>query len=490
MDQMKTPLFDAVNSYIERNAAYFRIPAHRAGKGVSARWRSIAGDEIFRYDLTEAPFLDDLHNPSGPIREAERLAADLFGADRSFFLVNGTTCGNEAMIIAAAQRGKKIAVPRNAHKSVLMGLIISGATPIYIMPEYSEQLGVFGCITPQSVEDAFNIHPDIAGVLIVSPNYYGLCSDLRGIAQVCHAHGAILMTDEAHGAHFYVSDVMPEGALAQNADMCAQSIHKTAGSLTQSSMLHVHSDRVDVGSVASALWIVQSTSPSYLLMTSLDLARYELAMHGGDMIAHAVMLAKRITEAIRAEMPGISCFTGEDLTGTAGVAAVDPTRLTISASALGISGYDLADRLFREYDVDTELADAQNIVAIVTYAHTAESIDRFRAALQQISADAQKIRAAISDMDHARAPALPKLPEMVMTPREAYFAARITVPWEAAAGRISAASIAPYPPGIPVVCPGEIIEKDVWNHIDALKKTGCNIHGFEDVEMTHIGVVK
>ncbi len=234
MDQSRTPLFDAIKDYIDLSPAYFRIPGHRLERGISSRWKDVVGEEIFKFDLTETPLVDDLHNPEGAIKEAQLLAQEVFSAEHSYFLVNGTTCGNEAMVISTAFEGQKIAIPRNAHKSVLMGLIISGAEPIYLSPVLSKELGVQGGILPEDVEAMFRTNPDCKGVMVVSPTYYGICSDLRGIAEVCHRYNAVLMVDEAHGAHMYFSDQLPEGALAQGADMCAQSIHKVTGSLTQS----------------------------------------------------------------------------------------------------------------------------------------------------------------------------------------------------------------------------------------------------------------
>ena len=280
MNQNRTPLLDAIVEYTKERPAYFKIPGHRYEKGISPRWKQWTGDGIFRFDLTEAEGLDDLHCPEGVIKEAQELAAEVFQAQKTYFLVNGTTCGNEAMVLTCAGEGEKIMVPRNAHKSVLMGLILSGVEPIYLMPRMDEKTGLCGCIAPEDVEEGFRKHPDCKGVFLVSPTYYGVCSDIRKISEICHRHHGILMVDEAHGGHLYfgkegsAAGMLPRGAILQGADMCAQSMHKVTGSLGQSSLLHVGSDRVDIGKLEGNLHLVQSTSPSYLLMTSLDAARY------------------------------------------------------------------------------------------------------------------------------------------------------------------------------------------------------------------------
>lgn len=472
MDQDRTPVFDAITEYIGRQPAYFRIPGHRFERGVSERWTAAVGDGIFRYDLTETPLLDDLHHPEGAILEAERLAAEVFGSDRCFFLVNGTTCGNEAMIASTAFDGRKIAIPRNAHKSALMGLIIGGAEPVYIMPRLSEEWGIHGGVTPGDVEAAFAEHPDLKGVLVVSPTYYGVCSDLAGIAAVCHAHDAALLVDEAHGAHLYFSDDLPDGAMTQGADMCAQSIHKVTGSLTQSSMLQVREGLADTDRVDATLRIVQSTSPSYLLMTSLDVARRDLALRGTEMIAHAVRLAQSARDRLNA-IPGIRCPGGE-LAGRDGIAAVDPTRLIISAAELGITGFDLKSELYEKHGVDLELADHINALAIVTYANTEEDMNRLAGALEQVASAGARGEPVRNDVS------LPDLPPRRLTPREAYFSESRPVPWAEARGRVAAEMIAPYPPGIPVIYPGEVLTDGIWEYVEAFRARGRHLHGPAD----------
>lgn len=475
LDQTQMPLLEAILKYNNKRPAYFCIPGHRYEQGINPQWREIAGDSIFQFDLTETPYTDDLHNAQGVIKAAQELACEIFSAQETHFLVNGTTCGNQAMVISAASQGQKIAIPRNAHKSVLMGLIISGAEPVYMMPEISEQTGLHGGITPETVEKMFREHPDCKSVLIVSPTYHGICSELAAIAKICHAHDAVLLVDEAHGAHCYFSDMLPAGALAQGADMCAQSLHKVTGALTQSSMLHINSCRIDRVRVNQNLHLVQSTSPSYLLMTSLDAARQDLALHGGEMAAHAVQLALDAERRINT-LRGISCMN-KAVIGQDGIFDLDVTRLTVSAAELGLTGFELKELLFEEYGCDTELADYKNVLAIVTFANTETDVMRLVDALDDIA----KRYAGGSRLD--REIIMPPIADYAMSPREAYFAQTEEVAWKSAVGRVAAEMIAPYPPGIPVIYPGERMSQEVWDFIDQYRREHGHFHGPGDPEL-------
>ncbi len=481
MDQNRTPLFDAVKKYIELKPAYFRIPGHRFERGISERWKKAVGEDIFKFDLTETPLMDDLHNPKGAIREAQLLAREVFHAEHSYFLINGTTCGNEAMVAAVAAKGQKIAIPRNAHKSVLMGLIISGAQPVYLNPSLSAEWGIQGGITKEAVYAMFREHPDCMGVMVVSPTYYGICSDLEGIADICHRNGKVLIVDEAHGAHMYFSSRLPKGALLQGADMCAQSIHKVTGSLTQSSMLHINSKLVDVDKVEAVLQIVQSTSPSYLLLSSLDIARYELAINGKEMAQTAVELSDYAREEIN-KIEGMVCM-GDQLIGECGVKALDTTRLVISGRKLGLTGFRLYSMLFEKYGVDLELSDYINAVGIVTFANTKDDVDRLIGALGGIARNYKGGTEIKNEI------LLPPPPLSVLTPREAFFSLKKSIPWNEAVDQIAGEMIAPYPPGIPVIYPGERMTEEIWEYIERYRTDGRHLHGPADKTLTKFKVI-
>ncbi len=486
MNQNETPLLDGIQKLIETKPAYFRIPGHRLSQGVSSRWTDKVGKEIFAYDVTETPYTDDLHSPEGAIAKAQDLLRDLYQADESFFLVNGTTCGNEAMILSSAVDKDKLMVARNAHKSAMMGMILSGASPVYVMPEVLNEWGIQGGVSPEAVRRAFQEHQDCKALFMVSPTYYGVVSDIEGIAKVCHEYGAMLLVDEAHGGHVYFHDELPKGALQAGADMCVQSMHKVTGALTQSSVLHVKTKQtLDRERLTTNLHLVQSTSPNYLLMTSLDCARYELAQRGDRMQQKALALARDARRRIR-KIAGFACM-GKEVEGQAAVFAIDETRLVISAKELGLSGYELEELLFDKYAVNMELADAQNVLAIITYANEEEDIERLLAACEEISKEY-----AIKHDKKERKAAGRALPcaEQVMTPREAYFAKTVETDWQQAVGLIAGEMIAPYPPGIPIIYPGERISQEIWDYLEYFRLQKRHIHGSKDGKLEVIKIIK
>lgn len=485
MNQNNAPLFTAVRQYKEKKPAYFCIPGHRFARGIAPEWVADVGEQIFGYDLTEAHGLDDLHAPEGAILEAQKLTAELYGADRSWFLINGTTCGNEAMLLATLSPGDKVLLPRNAHKSMLMGLVLSGATPVWMMPEYIEHLQIFGGIRPETVEKALTEDPSIRAVCLVSPNYYGMLCDVKKIAAICHARQIPLLVDEAHGAHLYFSDALPVGALACGADLCVQSWHKVTGALGQSSVLQMHSSLVSEAAVDAALKLVQSTSPSYLLMTSLDLARRELARAGSKQLTQLQQTADHLREQIR-KIPGLDC-PGKELVGRYGIYALDESRLTIDVSQLSLTGQEFSDQLFSRFGVDLELAEEKVVLAILTAANTTKDTQRLLHALHALATDTPTTVSA--DTDVQTDAVLPALPPAVLPPRQAWFAKKAVLPWKNARGHISAEAVIPYPPGIPVLCPGEKITDDIWQHIEHLRQQGCHFHGPQDLSLDNIQVI-
>lgn len=471
--QTKTPIIDMLKSFRERAPEYFCIPSHHMGAGTGSAFKDIIGDAL-AYDVTETPLTDDLHEPEGAIKEAEELAAELFGARRTFFLVNGTTCANEAMLTASACEGEKVLVARNCHKSVLMGLIISGAVPVFIEPEKCSEFGTFGSLSPEKAQRAFEENPGIKALMLTSPTFYGIASDLEKLAEICHRHNALLLVDEAHGAHFNFSDRLPKTALLSGADMAAQSIHKTLGSMTQSSMLHVNGG--DINRVDEALKIVQSTSPSYILMASLDGARHSMAVNGKGLVSNMADTAEYIRERLD-RLGNVRCL---DTADGKNVFALDRARLVFSIS--GISGFELADRLLHEYSICTEMADSRSVIAVIGHADTKRSADRLIEAVKKISSEA------------VPGPELPfrfpDIPPMAETPRKAFFAPSRRIDFKDAVGMVSAEMIAPYPPGIPVIYPGEIITEDIHSFIAEAVENHQHIHGFSDKTMKTIKIIK
>lgn len=498
IDQNQTPLLDAVSAFIETRPAYFRTPGHRLDKGICSRWTDQVGTDIFSYDVTETPLTDDLHQPEGPIRRAQDLLCQLYGADQSFFLINGSTCGNEAMIMSAALEGEKIMIARNAHKSATMGLILSGAEPVYVMPGLIPEWDIPGAITARAVRTCFEAHPDCRALFLVSPSYYGVCSDLKEIAAICHEYGALLLVDEAHGGHFYFHEALPMGALEAGADMCVQSMHKVAGALTQSSVLHIRNHGINeqaLAKVAENLHLVQSTSPNYLLMASLDCARYELARNGRQMMEKALALTADARSKIQ-RIPGFRCMErtaggAKKMTPMSEKCLLDMTRLVISAKDLGLTGFELDDILFEKYAVNMELSDYENVLAIVTYANEKSDLDRLVGACEDISKLQARNLHKKTIPANTRASNLPDLPQQIMTPRQAYFSQKETVRWQDAVGKISGQMIAPYPPGIPVIYPGEQISQETWKSIECFRRSGRHIHGAgTSGQLNHIEIIK
>ncbi len=483
--QKQTPLVDALKKYRKERPTYFCIPGHRYENGVSDRWLKKDETGFLAYDLTEATGLDDLHEPEGAIREAQELLADLYGAGKSYFLVNGSTCGNEAMILASVGEGEKILVPANAHKSVTMGLILSGASPIYMNPVWFPKAGSFGGLNPEEIKRILDGDPAIKAVFLVSPDYYGKTLRLKEIAAICHERGVRVLVDEAHGGHCYFHSDLPMGALVAGADMCVQSFHKVTGALTQSSVLHVAAGQ-DCSRLEAALKMVQSTSPSYLLMASLDAARYEFAVHGEAALGEAIDLAENFREKVNG-LTKFHCLSREEVKGENQIEDMDPLRLTISME--GVSGFALQKILRSRFHVETELADFKNILAIVTAANPKEDLDKFFWALFSMEQENEiaKEQFSMPDISAAFPQGEIKLPEL--SPRQVWLSKVEQLPLDGAIGRIAGEMIIPYPPGIPILRPGERISREVIALFHEYKKRGCHFHGLGNSDDADIKVI-
>ena len=477
--QSRTPILNAVQDYISTEPAYFRIPAHRFSRGVSEHLKALLGEQVFCADLTEAEGLDDLHAASGAIAEAEQLAAELWGSEQCYYLVNGSTCGNEAMLLTCLKPGDKVLLARNVHKSVLMGLILSGAVPVWMQPEIFCEGELDGPVTADTVAGALQKDPDCRAVMVVSPTYYGICSPLKEIADVCHKKGIPLLVDEAHGSHLYFLDGAPCGAVSAGADLVVQSIHKTGGSMTQSSLLHVQGDRIDRTRLRESLAMVMSTSPSYVLMASLDGARNQLAMCGRELMRQACLLADQCRERL-AKIPGVDVPE---------VTYRDPLRVVFTAKKLGITGSELQDALFCESKISLELSDPVFAVAVITWGNTQEDIDRL---IEAVSLAAGRGRRHSAETIPQRDPAavFHIRPVTVCSPRNTWYAEKESIPLEKSGGETAAESVIPYPPGIPVLYPGEKITEEVLKQLMMLRESHTPLHGPEDTTLRTIRIMK
>ena len=481
--QRKTPLFDALKEYVKNDTLPFHVPGHKKGIGADKEFKDFLGENPFKIDVTVFKSVDSLHHPTGPIKEAQELAADAYGVDASFFSINGTSGAIQAMILSVVTTNDKILVPRNVHKSVTAGIILSGAIPVYMEPELDKNLGIAHGVTKETVAETLKNNPDAKAVLIINPTYFGVATDIKAIADIVHSYGIPLIVDEAHGPHLKFSNKLPLSAIDAGADICAQSTHKIIGSLTQASLLHVKSNIVKPSKVQQVLNTLQTTSPSYILMASLDCARRQIALEGEELLEKSINLTDYLREEVN-KIDGFYSF-GKEILGNPGCYSMDTTKVTISARELGITGYELESILADEYHIQMELSDFYNILAVGSFGDTKKGMDRFIKALKEISKKFYGICESKPDyLD------IPKIPEQVLTPREAFYSTKTEVPIATSMGEISGEFLMAYPPGIPILCPGEMITKEILDYVADLKRAKLFVQGTEDPTVTNIRIVQ
>ncbi len=493
MDQSRTPYFDVLLDYVDSGVIPFHTPGHMQGRGMDRAFRDFLGENVLAIDLTQIRGLDDLLQPEEAIDEAQRLAADAYGSDHSFFLINGSTSGNQIMMMTALDPGEKIAIPRNAHKSAMGGLIMSGASPVWMQPEVDQALHTDHTVTPQTVRATLDAHPDIKAVYIVSPTYYGVAADLESIAALAHERDIPLLVDEAWGPHFRFHPALPIDALEVGADLCINSTHKMLGSLSQTAMLHQKGERIKLDRLKAVVKLFLSTSPNLVLIASLDVARRQMAIEGRALLSQTIELASDTRARLNA-IDGVFCF-GEEQVGKPGVFAFDPTKITITVKALGYTGYEAEEILRRRYNVQCELADLFNCLALFTIGTTREAADRLVYGVKELAREDRPIDVfSPSGVLERRLQTgtynLPDIPPNRMAPRDAFLAATESVRFKESAGRVCAEVITPYPPGIPVISPGEEITPGVVAYLDLEKKAGVRMQGPYDSELRTIRVVK
>lgn len=474
------PLVEAMLKYKHEDVYPLHTPGHKGGRGMERLLRQEMGASV-AMDVSLMSELDDIHEPESYIKEAQDLAARTYGSDACFWCVNGTSQAIHAMLMTALNPGEKLLLPRNAHRSVAGGLILGGIEAVYLQPEYSEEFGLMLQVTPAAIEATLAADSSIKAVLLTSPNYYGVAADVQAIADICHAHGAVLLVDEAHGPHLGFSEALPPSALQGGADACAQSTHKILGAMTQCSMLQVQGARLDLQRAVDVMSILTTTSPNYLLMASLDAARAQVQAHGAEMAEAAVGAAGKLRAVCRAHA-GLKVLEEADCGGL----RLDSTKVTVNFASWGYTGVEVGEAL-RRARVAVELVDAQNVLFLVTHADVTSDYD---AALARIDA-------VLSELErHKREPLVAKtigavpVTSSAMKLRDVFYAPKRAVSLDAAVGCVCGEQVSFYPPGIPVLLPGEVITREIVEYCKAMKALGLPVSGPADSSLDSIRVVE
>lgn len=477
--QRQAPLYEALENLRKKRIVPFDVPGHKRGRG-NPELVALLGEKCVGLDVNSMKPLDNLCHPSSVIREAEALAADAFGAANAFFMVGGTTSAVQSMILSVCKDGEKIIMPRNVHKSVINALILNGAVPVYVNPEVDNQLGIALGMEPEKLKKAVEDNPDAKAVLVNNPTYYGICSDMRAIVDIAHSHGMKVLADEAHGTHFYFNNRLPVSAMAAGADMAAVSMHKSGGSLTQSSLLLLN-DSMNADYVRQIINLTQTTSASYLLMSSLDISRRNLALKGEKSFEKVIDMAAYA----RAEINDIGGYYayGKELVNGTSVYDFDVTKLAVYTRDIGLAGIEVYDLLRDEYDIQIEFGDISNILAYISIGDRLQDIERLVGALYDLKRLYRRDKAGMLSAEYFS-------PEVAVPPRKAFYSPKISLPLKEAEGRICTEFVMCYPPGIPILAPGELITKDIIEYIDYARVKGCSLQGTEDFAVERLNVLK
>ncbi len=482
LNQNKTPLFDIVFEHARRNVVSFHTPGHKNGNCVDQKFLDFLGQNVFKADLTVFPEVDSLHDPVGAIKDAQDLYAELVGAKNTFFLVNGSSMGNQAMLLSALNPGDSVIISRNAHKSAMGGIILSGVWPIWLEPKIDPDFEVFFDSSPDQIERALLKFPEAKAVFITNPTYNGILTDIKKIAEIVHDYGKILLVDEAHGAHLGFSGNIAKSAVALGADLVVQSSHKTLSVLSQGSVLHYNTDRIDLNRVKKVVSLLQTTSPNYVIMSSLDVARKQMFERGKElvdnMIENADYIRNRENEFQKFK------FLKRDALQKKGY-DLDLTKVTVNVTQTGLEGQEVSEILAKNYNIQFDCADFFNLIAILGVGTKKSDIDALISALKDIEEK-------YSGNFVAKSINLPSLAtEMVLSPREVFLQADTElIAIEDASGHISAQNLTPYPPGIPVLIPGERITKEVCNYLQSLDAKSIRVSGQENNKLDFLKIVK
>ena len=476
--QEDAPIYEALEQFRRMRIVPFDVPGHKRGRG-NPELSELLGDRCVNIDVNSMKPLDNLCHPVSVIKAAEELAAEAFGSAHAFLMVGGTTSAVQSMALACCKKGDKIIMPRNVHRSIINALVLCGARPVYVNPDVDRHLGISLGMKVEQVEQAIRDNPDAVAVFVNNPTYYGICSDLRTIVEAAHSHGMKVLVDEAHGTHFYFGESFPVTAMAAGADMASVSMHKSGGSLTQSSLLLVGKD-MHPGYVRQIINLTQTTSASYLLLSSLDISRRNLALRGREAFAKVAELAEYAREEIN-RIGGYYAF-GDELVNRDSVYAFDPTKLSVHTLDIGLAGIEVYDILRDEYDIQIEFGDLGNMLAYLSIGDRKQEVERLVSALADIKRRYQKDKTGMLSQEY-----IP--PRVVMTPQESFYAPKEQLPIQEAEGRICSEFVMCYPPGIPILAPGEEITDEIIEYILYAKEKGCSMTGPEDEKIEKLNVV-
>ena len=479
LDQNCAPIYEALEAFRKMRVVPFDVPGHKRGRG-NPELAAFLGQQCVGVDVNSMKPLDNLCHPVSVIRQAEELAADAFHAASAFLMVGGTTSAVQSMVLTACKRGDEIILPRNVHRSVINALVLCGAIPVYVNPDVDERLGIPLGMKVEQVKKAIEEHPNAVAVLVNNPTYYGICSDLRTIVELAHSHGMLCLADEAHGTHFYFGEGLPVSAMAAGADMAAVSMHKSGGSLTQSSFL-LAGPNIHAGYVRQIINLTQTTSGSYLLMSSLDISRRNLALRGRQVFAHVTDLAQYAREEIN--YVGGYYALGKELVNGDSIFDFDPTKLSIHTLDIGLAGIEVYDLLRDEYDIQIEFGDLGNILAYLSIGDRLQEVERLVSALAEIRRLYEREKTGLMSQEYIE-------PQVVASPQDAFYAEKISLPLRESVGCVCSEFVMCYPPGIPILAPGERITKDILDYIEYAKAKGCSMTGPEDPEIEHLNVLR
>ena len=479
LSQERAPIYEALEQFRRMRVVPFDVPGHKRGRG-NPELAELLGERCVTMDVNSMKPLDNLCHPVSVIRDAEELAAEAFRAAHAFLMVGGTTSAVQSMVLSVAKRGEKIILPRNVHRSVMGAMVLCGAIPVYVNPECDERLGIPLGMSVSAVEKAIRENPDAKAVLVNNPTYYGICSDLRSIVKLAHAHGMYCLADEAHGTHFYFGENMPVSAMAAGADMAAVSMHKSGGSLTQSSLL-LAGPAMQEGHVRQIINLTQTTSASYLLLSSLDISRRNLALRGREDFRRVMRLA----EYARGEINGIGGYYAysRELCNGDSVFDFDVTKLSVNTLDIGLAGIEVYDLLRDEYNIQIEFGDLGNILAYLSVGDRQQDVERLVSALSEVRRRFSRSKAGLMAQEYID-------PQVVVSPQDAFYAANESLPLRETEGRVCSEFVMCYPPGIPILAPGERITSQILDYIEYAKEKGCSMTGPENPEIERLNVLK